>query len=440
MGVLDSIDWGALEHFFGEYGKLITASLALIVAVITLAVVIFRYLYTAAVERILGQGAIELEKQKAFYKKGKAALEQAKTVLQQQETEIKQREQRITNIRNAFIGKEHDLWCMHTARTPNSYEGSMRSQRRRPIIMVANLKGGVGKTTLTANLAAYFCENGKRVLLIDVDYQGSLSNMLLSADQVLDVPDGINDLLKSCDGLPDFHRAFVQFSNVLKGSAIVPARYQLASLENRLLIEYLLQDDHDDGRYRLARSLLSEEVSKTFDVAIIDAPPRLTAAAINAFCASTHLLVPTVYDKLSAEAVGTFLNGAHVLKGALNHGIDLLGIVGMLTSQQFSLSQREQDAKAVAMRQASQTWGPNHHFFDRHIPRKAAIAAAAGEEIAYYRDATVREWFDELGKAISERLWWDYGAPKDLQDRTIARLSPVVVTETTQENQKVMSR
>jgi chromosome partitioning protein len=306
--------------------------------------------------------------------------------------------------------------------------------------MVANLKGGVGKTTLAANLAAYFCENGKRALLVDVDYQGSLSNMLLSADQVLDVPDGINDLLRPGDGVPDFHQASVRFSNVLRGSAIVPARYQLASLENKILIEYLLQDDHDDGRYRLAKSLLSEEVSKTFDVAIIDAPPRLTAAAVNAFCASTHLLVPTVYDKLSAEAVGTFLNGAHILKGALNHGIDLLGIVGMLTSQQHSLSQREQDAKSVAMRQASQTWGPNHHFFDRHIPRKAAIAAAAGEEIAYYRDATVRAWFDELGKAISERLWWDYGVSRDRQERATVRLSQVIVAEVTQENQKVMNQ
>lgn len=59
-----------------------------------------------------------------------------------------------------------------------------RRQRHKPIIMVANLKGGVGKTTLTANLAAFFSERGKRVLLIDCDYQGSLSNMLLSADGV----------------------------------------------------------------------------------------------------------------------------------------------------------------------------------------------------------------------------------------------------------------
>ena len=56
--------------------------------------------------------------------------------------------------------------------SPLSTDRALRRQRRSPIIMVANLKGGVGKTTLTANLAAYFSANGKRVLY-NVDYQGS---------------------------------------------------------------------------------------------------------------------------------------------------------------------------------------------------------------------------------------------------------------------------
>ena len=77
-----------------------------------------------------------------------------------------------------------------------------------------------------------------------------------------------------------------------------------------------------------------------FDVALIDAPPRLTAATINGFCASTHLLVPTVYDKLSAEAVGTFLNGVRTLKNALNTQIDLLGVVGTLKIGRASCRER----------------------------------------------------------------------------------------------------
>src|SRR5205807_10288596 len=119
----------------------------------------------------------------------------------------------------------------------------------------------------------------------------------------------------------------------------------------------------------LAKLLLSDEMADSFDVMLIDAPPRLTAGTVNAFCASTHLLVPTVFDLLSAEAVGTFLNGAEALKHSLNHGIDLLGVVGMLTYQQGKLSVREENAKRAAMRQVAQAWSANrpaHSTQDRY--------------------------------------------------------------------------
>jgi len=169
----------------------------------------------------------------------------------------------------------------------------------------------------------------------------------------------------------------------------------------------MLQEDADeDARYRLANILLNEEVANAFDLTFIDAPPRLTAAAINGFCASTHLLVPTVYDMMSVEAIGTFLSGVQTLKSHLNPAIDLLGIVGTLTSRQDTLSTREQNAKKAATQQVSRVWSANHHFFDRHIPRREAIAKTAGGDIAYYCDQTVEGWFNDLGEAMSQRLGW----------------------------------
>jgi cellulose biosynthesis protein BcsQ len=397
MHFVSSIDWSFLEELFGEYGKVTAAIIAFLAGAISLAVAIVRHRHARTLERILSRGAINIQKKDAV-------LQQAAERLKDQQAEIERREKSLNDVRAGFVGKEHDLWCMHRARPPQDYDGRMNRQRKKPIIMVANLKGGVGKTTLTANLAAYFSSIGKRVLLVDVDYQGSLSNMLLSADGEDDVPLGIKELLTGPVDASSFSRASRKFQKVLGGSSIVPARYELASLENRLLIEYLLQDEVDDGRYRLATALLSDPVAETFDVALIDAPPRLTAGAINAFCASTHLLVPTVYDLLSAEAVGTFLNGVQVLKGSLNHRIDLLGVVGMLTAQQGNLSAREANAQNVAKQQVSQAWSANHYFFQRHIPRKAAIAAAAGEDIAYFGDATVKAWFDELGAEYAAGL------------------------------------
>ncbi len=101
--------------------------------------------------------------------------------------------------------------------------------------------------------------------------------MLLSADQVVEVSSPVSKLLDSGSDATTFQSSLRKFKKVLSGSAIVPAKYELATCENRVTIDYLLHDDKDDdGRYRLAKVLLDEEVSNTFDIALIDAPPRLT--------------------------------------------------------------------------------------------------------------------------------------------------------------------
>jgi cellulose biosynthesis protein BcsQ len=428
MHLFSSIDWGFLEAFFGEHGKLITAAIALLCAFIGLIGALFRYLHARISEKERAAARRDVEKLQADLQNERVRVREQQLTLKAREEDldvrdrllkraldaIKLREQKLNAVRAAFNGKEHDLWCIHAPRKPAGYDQKIWLQRHRPIITVANLKGGVGKTTLTANLGAFFSHAGMRVLLIDVDYQGSLSNMLLSADQVVEVSSPVSRLLESGSDATAFQSSLRKFQRILPESAIVSAKYELATCENRVMIDYLLHEDEDDGRYRLAALLLDKEVSETFDIALIDAPPRLTAGTINALCASTHLLIPTVYDNLSAEAVGTFLNGVQVLQSALNSTLDLLGVVGTLTHQQAGLNNREQQAKNIAVEQVQRTWSANHYFFNRHILRKAAIAVAAGTSLAYFDDDTVRKWFDELGNEAIDRLnldLADYRAP-----------------------------
>jgi cellulose biosynthesis protein BcsQ len=435
MQLFSSIDWGFLEAFFGEYGKLVTTVLAVVGGFTTLIIVLFKYLHARIFEKERAAARRDLEKLKADLQAEKARVREQQLALKSKEEDLEKRDrlvkraidainirqQKLDAVRAAFNGKEHDLWCIHAARKPANYDHKLWAQRNRPIITVANLKGGVGKTTLTANLAAFFSQAGMRVLLIDVDYQGSLSNMLLSADQVVEVSSPVSKLLELGSNATTFQSSLRKFKKILPGSAIVGAKYELATRENRLMIDYLLHEDDDDGRYRLAALLLDKKVSDTFDIALIDAPPRLTAGTINALCASTHLLIPTVYDNLSAEAVGTFLNGLQVLKSHLNSRIDLLGIVGTLTFQQGPLVNREQQAKTIAVEQVQRIWGANHYFFNRHIPRRAAIAVAAGTSLAYFDDDTVRRWFDELGKEAAERLNLDLEKYRVSQSRPSGR-------------------
>jgi chromosome partitioning protein len=110
----------------------------------------------------------------------------------------------------------------------------------------------------------------------------------------------------------------------------IPAYYDLAQGENRMLIQWLLplsdqgfiswllrlfrvreteqQGSFEDIRYLLAEALLDPNVQARFDLVIIDSPPRLTTSHIQAMCASTHLLIPTILDGLAGDAVARYLD------------------------------------------------------------------------------------------------------------------------------------
>ena len=90
----------------------------------------------------------------------------------------KQAESSLSNILDLFDNDTDDVWSRGPVVKPKNYN---KLQRSIPVMVIANLKGGVGKTTLATNLAAY-CErkHGERVLAIDLDYQGSMSSILLT--------------------------------------------------------------------------------------------------------------------------------------------------------------------------------------------------------------------------------------------------------------------
>jgi cellulose biosynthesis protein BcsQ len=420
MAFFESIDWGSVSAFFdNNSGKFVTTLFALIVAIISFAIAYLKFHHAKTddgvrkqLEQLLRQKQTALDAASEELQQKISATRHMDSIYSKQLHEISRRETALNNIRSGFKGKEDDLWCLHRPRLPDQYN-RLRERGRKPIVLVANLKGGVGKSTLTANLAAYFDTKGKRVLLVDCDYQGSLSNTVLTANESDEVPFGIINVLSSEANDHTFEQARRRLSNILPNTSIVSARYELASLESRILIEYLLQEDKSDGRYRLARSLLSDEIQSTYDIVFIDTPPRLTAATINAFCASTHILVATFYS------------GVRTLKDSLNHGIEVLGVVGMLTAQN-ELKAIELDSKQKLREDITRTWQTDLHFFDRHIPRRQAMARAAGESIAFCDDAPVRDLFTTLGDEISDRLGFSAIGERRL---AIQAVSPAKLSE-----------
>ena len=88
---------------------------------------------------------------------------------------------RVTNfdqLRHALLGDEDEVWKLRGTVAPPNFVERMRLSRCK-VLTVINYKGGVGKTTIVAGLAAYLAKHGKRVLIVDFDYQGSLTRMMI---------------------------------------------------------------------------------------------------------------------------------------------------------------------------------------------------------------------------------------------------------------------
>jgi cellulose biosynthesis protein BcsQ len=151
----------------------------------------------------------------------------------------------------------------------------------------------------------------------------------------------------------------------------------------------------------------SGESTSGFDVVLIDAPPRLTPGTINALVASTHLIVPTILDPLSAETVASFLQQAWTLREHMNLDIELAGIVGTMTpAQPLANDLREvQQAALAIVRTGLLQWHGDTHIFDRDIQDLAAIDRTAGQQVIYSeQNNKVFQMFTELGKQVCGRI------------------------------------
>ena len=290
---------------------------------------------------------------------------------------------------------------------PDGYKSNVSGGK---ILTIANLKGGVGKTTLAANIGAFLSDDtrwNKRVLLVDLDFQGSLSSMVLPDDERWLPPRGQDSLASrviSGDLEPGILVSCAKASQHQPRLKIITAHYDLAQAENRLLIEWLLKCRNRtepsvrkalgdlmygklfkkyDVRYNLADVLHSEAVREAFDLIIIDCPPRLTTGTVQALCASSHLLIPTILDRPSADAVIKFCEQVEGLKAAqICPNIKILGVTGSkyLATRVATRQTIQLLSDRLAELRAGYGLLPSQLFF----PQSAAMVRDAADGIAYF--------------------------------------------------------
>ena len=317
--------------------------------------------------------------------------------------ELKQRNARFDELREALTGPEEELWKLRGDLMPPDLAARLSTNRVK-VLSVANLKGGVGKTTISLNLAAHYAiERKKRVLLIDLDYQGSLTNTVLNA---LKTPLGSNILADALLGgeingrwLSEVPR---DLGAILPGARLVTCGQLFDRFENQTMMRWLIGETTDDVRYRLLRLVLSPEVQQSYDIILIDCPPRFSLGFINAIMASSGVLVPSVPDSLSIDAVARFLRRASTFR-PYNPALVTAAVVPSLT-QEARLRPDEAEALEEA-RIALSNWNGKAYILDSFIRHFPTLAKVAGREVAYLSDKRwVKQAFDNLGAEISEKF------------------------------------
>ncbi len=223
-------------------------------------------------------------------------------------TALEALQRRLSDL-ESFDGK---LWEQDTHTSAPVFVSATERQTR--FISVVNLKGGVGKTTLTANIGVSLARRKHRVLLVDLDFQSSLTRLCkVSNEQLLD----LIRKHKTAARLLDIDEPTLSVSELANSVShpslvgltcdFVAADESLAEAELRAQARWLVTRT-PDARFLFRGLFHFPEVLNRYDFVLFDCPPRLTTACVNALGCSDYILVPVLLEQGSVEAIPRTLN------------------------------------------------------------------------------------------------------------------------------------
>jgi len=198
------------------------------------------------------------------------------------------------------------------------------------IVAVVNNKGGVGKTTSAVNLSAGIAAGKKKVLLVDLDAQGSAS-LSLGLTRV-DLTPGTAEVI--LEGHPI--REAIRPSSV-KGLDILPGSMTLASADLALSIV--------KGREVVLKDALTP-ILGDYDFAVLDCPPSLGLLTVNALTAADFFIIPLTPDYLSLEGLVNFMDAVEKIRSGIGGKVAApLGI--LLTLADYRLNVTEEIGRMI---------------------------------------------------------------------------------------------
>lgn len=187
------------------------------------------------------------------------------------------------------------------------------------VIAFANHKGGVGKTTTVASLAAMLATQGRRVLMVDLDAQCSLTETFIDFLPEKTIWDALTGP-KTNHALDDLIIPGTEFSTPILDLDLIAASPELSEIETTLASRI----NREGTLLKVFRSLGVEE---KYDYVLLDCPPSLETMTVNALTACSRLIVPTTPEMYPVNGLRKLEDKCEEIADSLNPGLRIDGIV-----------------------------------------------------------------------------------------------------------------